>query len=168
MTQIIIREASVEDADEIARVHTLAWQETYAYAFGVEALAEINQQRRAEGWAKILAGEYEGDGTEKVVVVAEAPSQKVFGFASMGRDQDNPTLELRQLYAIYLLQSHQQRGLGRQLLQTIIADQPASLWVLRGNDRAINFYRRQGFEFDGTERTEEFFKLPAHELRMVR
>lgn len=65
MTQIIIREASVEDADEIARVHTLAWQETYAYAFGVEALAGINQQRSAEGWAKILSGEYEGDGSER-------------------------------------------------------------------------------------------------------
>lgn len=95
MTQIIIREASIEDAEEIARVHTLAWQETYAYAFGAEALAGIDQQRRQAGWAKILAGEYAGDGTEKVVVVSEASSRTLFGFASMGKDQDNPAHELR-------------------------------------------------------------------------
>jgi len=53
------------------------------------------------------------------------------------------------------------------MLDAVLRDDPAQLWVLRGNIRAIAFYERNGFVADGTE-----FIDPAEpnlvELRMIR
>ena len=54
--------------------------------------------------------------------------------------------------------------MGYALLKAAIGDEPAYLWVLDGNPRAIDFYERQGFRFDGTRKTEPV----GVERRMVR
>ena len=41
-----------------------------------------------------------------------------------------------------------------------------ALWVLEGNERAIGFYERYGFCFDG-ESAEIMLGTPRRELRMV-
>jgi ribosomal protein S18 acetylase RimI-like enzyme len=40
-------------------------------------------------------------------------------------------------------------GFGYALCSAAIGDSPAYLWVLDQNARAIRFYERQGFTFDG-------------------
>ncbi len=45
-----------------------------------------------------------------------------------------------------------------------IGSASAYLWVLDGNERAIEFYERQGFRFDGTSKVEPV----GVERRMVR
>ncbi len=45
-----------------------------------------------------------------------------------------------------------------------IGDSAAYLWVLDGNARAIRFYERHGFAFDGTTKREDV----GLERRMVR
>ena len=42
-----------------------------------------------------------------------------------------------------------------------------ALWVLKGNERAIRFYEKHSFTFDGTEQTDLMGK-PVTELRMIR
>lgn len=41
-----------------------------------------------------------------------------------------------------------------------------AVWVLKGNERAIKFYERYGFRFDGTEQ-EIKLGTPSTELKMV-
>ena len=41
-----------------------------------------------------------------------------------------------------------------------------AVWVLKGNERAIKFYERYGFRFDGTEQ-EIMLGTPNTELRMI-
>ena len=41
-----------------------------------------------------------------------------------------------------------------------------AVWVLKGNERAIKFYERYGFRFDGTEQ-EIKLGTPNTELRMM-
>lgn len=41
-----------------------------------------------------------------------------------------------------------------------------ALWVLKGNERAIRFYERYGFRFDGTAETIHL-GTPNTELRMI-
>ena len=41
-----------------------------------------------------------------------------------------------------------------------------TLWVLKGNARAISFYERHGFKFDGATKTDERDGFSLHELRM--
>jgi ribosomal protein S18 acetylase RimI-like enzyme len=52
------------------------------------------------------------------------------------------------------------------LLDVAIGREAASLWVLEGNERAMAFYRRNGFTADGARADEEFFGVS--EIRMVR
>jgi 2-(1,2-epoxy-1,2-dihydrophenyl)acetyl-CoA isomerase len=58
-------------------------------------------------------------------------------------------------------------GVAGDLIRTALdPTTPCSLWVFEENPRAQTFYRRHGFELDGTRRTEAF--TPAMEVRMVR
>lgn len=41
-----------------------------------------------------------------------------------------------------------------------------AVWVLKGNDKAIRFYEKYGFRFDGTEK-EIMLGMPNTELRMI-
>lgn len=62
--------------------------------------------------------------------------------------------------------------LERQTLEKCIAiahkwpDNILVAWVLKGNERAIRFYERFGFHFDGTE-AEIMLGTPNAELRMI-
>ena len=57
-------------------------------------------------------------------------------------------LELHKLYALPRALG---RGVGQAMLDTVIGQQPAYLWVMAGNPRAEAFYRRNGFVPDGLE-----------------
>ena len=54
-------------------------------------------------------------------------------------------------------------GAGRALLDAVVGDEPASLWVVNPNPRAQAFYRKAGFVPDGMIKDEG---IP--EIRMMR
>jgi ribosomal protein S18 acetylase RimI-like enzyme len=43
---------------------------------------------------------------------------------------------------------------GQALLDATLGTDPAMLWVAKENPRAIAFYRRNGFRFDGAEQID--------------
>lgn len=98
--------------------------------------------RRTEKWAGAIEA-----GMVRWIALNPDPSvsveDRVIGFSSPGpsRDEDAPTpLEL---YAIYVREKWWGSGLGYRLLDVAIGKEPASLWVLEGNQRARAFYRRR-------------------------
>ena len=72
-----------------------------------------------------------------------------------------------ELTLLYVLAAEQGRRTGLHLLRLAVGDAPCFLWVVDGNDRAVDFYRRQGFELDGARREQAAHGL-LPELRMVR
>ncbi len=50
--------------------------------------------------------------------------------------------------------------------QKLSAYSKIAVWVLKANERAIRFYERYGFRFDGTEQ-EIMLGTPNTELRMI-
>ena len=52
-------------------------------------------------------------------------------------------------------------------MQGLLFARKAYLWVLRENDRAIRFYEKNGFRFDGGEKTV-LRAAPIHEKRYSR
>ena len=155
-----VRRATVEDAEAIGRVHYLAHVETYTGHFPPEIIEGNPPERRANMWRQVI-GEHLGD-----VWVAEHEDE-IVGFASTGPPRDEKPPRDIELATMYLLAAHQGHGLGQALLDAALGNRPASLWVLDENPKAIAFYRRNGFETDGAEKTDREYGN-IREIRLVR
>jgi ribosomal protein S18 acetylase RimI-like enzyme len=150
-----IRIAQLADAPAIARVHILTWQIAYHGLLPAALLDNLSLNQRTVEWQEILAN---GGGHPFVCTHDET----IVGFASCGRGRDEDLAEecAGELYAIYLDPAYWQQGYGRALLDTVLAFLETqgyllvTLWVLAGNQRAIDFYERAGFVADGAIKTE--------------
>ena len=130
--RIRVRQAVDSDARGIAHVHVDSWRSTYAGIVPAEHLAGLDYGAREANWHRILADRRQN------AFVAEDRDGRVVGFSSGGPERSGDTAYPAELYAIYLFQSHQRRGLGRRLTAAL-ADwflnrgwQSMLLWVLRG------------------------------------
>jgi ribosomal protein S18 acetylase RimI-like enzyme len=72
---------------------------------------------------------------------------------SLGLDGQEPPRD-RQLFSIYVAAEHYGAGVGQALFDATADGGPAVLWVAKDNPRAVAFYRRNGFDFDGTEQAD--------------
>lgn len=155
---LTVRAALPEDAEAFAACHLACWREAYEELWGAERFDEFDEQRMAVRRRK----EIESGIADHYLVEAD---DAVVGIAIAGPNRDDDTPAPRELYAIYVRQSHQGTGLADDLLQAALGDGPASLWVYRDNPRASAFYVHHNFIPDGDERADSVGIL---EIRMVR
>lgn len=141
-------------------VHWKAWQEAYTGLIDQDFLDGRSLEQSVEAARNHV-----------VNTLIAKEGERVIGFVVYGpyRWEDLP--ETGEVLAIYTLRKYYGRGVGHALMETALAalaDYPqVALWVLKGNERAIRFYEKHGFTFDGTEQTDLMGK-PVTELRMVR
>jgi GNAT superfamily N-acetyltransferase len=133
--QFIVREATADDANSIAQVHVDAWRSTYQSLITDDILDSLSYEQRSSFWlAKISELETPG-----FILIAEDPQYGLIGFASGGRNRDEPDSFQGELYAIYLRDHYQRRGVGRSLLSraaNCLRDQGLTsmiVWVLEEN-----------------------------------
>jgi GNAT superfamily N-acetyltransferase len=152
----VIRPATPEDAEAVARVHVETWRAAYAHALSAEGLASLSVTQRAEIHRR------------SPPVVAEVDGE-IVGFVSVGPGSDPDTDG--ELYAIYVLPDRWGGGVGRALMQAgedrlrELGHQHAILWVLEDNPRARRFYEAGGWTPDGKRRPIEIFGQPVPEIR---
>ena len=95
--------------------------------------------------------------------------KKVVGFISYGNFRDE-TVQAGEIIALYVLKDYYGKGVSKQLMHAafVALDQFSEiyLWVLKENKRAIAFYQKMGFTFDGQEKILKLGK-PVKELRMM-
>lgn len=136
-----IRQAAMEDLADAVRARNLAWRQSYPLTEDDFARRETRFEAQVEAWQHSAA-----NGCYFWVVVDTADNNRIVGVAN-ARAADDPqaptTLELQMMY---LLDVAKGSGIADRLLEMTIGDAPAHLWVVDGNDRAIAFYRRHGFE----------------------
>jgi L-amino acid N-acyltransferase YncA len=138
----VVRPAVAADAAGIHAVHRASWLETYSHLVDPAVI----ERRYAD--AELWRARWLGLIANGVVRVAERDGRVVgWAYATSGRDGDAPCD--RVLEGIYLLAEAHGSGLGQALLDAVLGDEPAFLWVADGNPRAEAFYRRNGFERDG-------------------
>jgi ribosomal protein S18 acetylase RimI-like enzyme len=163
----MIRKATVNDARAIAEVHVKSWQAAYRGLLPEDFLQSLSVDRREEQWKRGVQN------PKQVLLVYEEENQVVAfcGFAP-SRDDDVDKTTTAELGTIYALETVWSQGIGKMLWQEAIklmrekGFAEVTLWVLKGNDRAIKFYERQGMIFDGTTKTERLNETPElHELR---
>lgn len=158
-----LRPALVDDAEAMALMHVQSWRESYGHLLPPvffekqeAALPDRIQRYRdyiVAGHSRMLAHDPDG------LLVG-------IGAAGPGRDEDSPSG--RELFMLYTLERVHGRGVGQALVDALIGDGPAYLWVLDHNPRAQAFYRRNGFVPDGKRQLcdPSWYSLPEH--RMVR
>jgi GNAT superfamily N-acetyltransferase len=140
-----IRPATPADAEAIARVHVQSWREAYAGIVPDPVLETLSVERRTMMWLEITTTRTRSS----FVYVAEDPTAGIVGFASGGAQRDKGIDYAGEVYALYLLQSHQKQGLGRQLFQAVIerlraaGHQSILVWVLAQN-LSRYFYEKMG------------------------
>jgi L-amino acid N-acyltransferase YncA len=145
MVRVHIREANVSDAAAIAKVHVDSWRTTYTGVVPDEYLAQLSYEQRGQVWRDILSTH----GAKEFVYVAEAESSNIIGFASGGPERSGNPVYKGELYAIYLLEGYQRKGIGGQLAQAIVKRlvqegfQSMLVWVL-ANSPSQDFYSALG------------------------
>ena len=148
MSPIRIREAVPADAGPLARVHVDTWRTAYSGIVPADHLAGLSYEARESRWNDIFAANQPATST----FVAETGEGEIVGFASGGPERQGDPTYFGEVYAVYVLQDHQRRGVGRHLTVAVIGrlrrDGFASmlLWVLEDNAPARRFYESMGGE----------------------
>lgn len=147
------------DMDGKGYVHHRSWQETYRGLIDDSYLDGMTLEKCvkiAHRWS------------DNILVAKDG--ERIVGFAGYGAYRDDSLTDTGEIYAIYLLSEYHGQKIGYALMNAAVEklrDYPAvAVWVLKGNDRAISFYERYGFVFDGTE-ADVMLGTPNKELRMI-
>ena len=144
-----IREATLEDADAIDRVHVQAWQRGYLDFVAPEDMigARYPQDERVERWRERIA-----DGAIRTWVYDV--DGHVAGFAAAGDGH---------LWALYVDPPAQGAGVGTALLrhaEAALRDQgarEATLSVFAANEHGRRFYEARGWRLiEGSEEQGEY------------
>jgi GNAT superfamily N-acetyltransferase len=158
---IEVRPAIAADARGIAEVHVRAWREAYAHLLPGDALARLSVDQRELRWNEILSL------PDSAIYVA-TEGELIVGFAGVGPGRDDDSPRALELQSIYVLASHYGTGAGQLLLDRVVADAPATLWVADDNPRARAFYARNGFQPDGATKVGQLAGNDVLEARLVR
>lgn len=159
------REPASGDAAAIADLHVSTWREAYAHLLPEDYFSEEYVEGRHRMWNHVLTHPRE----DVTVRIAETDGS-IIGFAwvgpGIGQNGDGPPRD-RQLYALYVSAAHDGSGAGQALLDETLGTRLALLWVAKENPRAIAFYLRNGFTFDGVEQIDPRAPMIT-DARMVR
>lgn len=164
MSQPALRRATIGDAPVIAEVQVASWHTTYRGLIPDETLDALDLDARTERWREALPA------PEQVTFVAETGedgARTVIGFAAGGPNRaEAPPFDAfsGELYAIYLLASHQRGGTGGRLVRALAAallelgHRSMIVWVLEANP-ARGFYERLGGRFVGAQEIKIFGRM---------
>jgi len=140
---VSVRLATPDDADAIERVRTDTWRAAYRGLMPDQVLDRLGYDgtQRREFMSRTRPDRFE--------LVAEH-SREVIGFVNAGRSRDQDAAYPGEIYAIYVLPSHQGHGHGAQLMGFAARELLARgwhamiIWVLRDNHPSRRFYERMG------------------------
>ena len=163
---MLIRKALLQDAQAIAKVHVDSWRTTYAKIVSSEFLESLAYEQREKMWISILS---EPAG-QTFIFVAKTTERQVVGFVSAGplRQGESDDAYQGEIYALYLLQSYQRQGIGRDLFRAAVTELNRRgmlsllIWVLAANP-ARAFYEAMG----GTYVREKEIKIGDQRLGEV-
>ena len=142
-----IRRALSSDAPGIARVDVESWRSTYVGLVPADLLASYDYGERERARRRLIADE------SRVTYVAEHRRDGIVGFLSGGPARMDDMPYAGELYAIYLLEQYQRRGIGRRLVGELciwlLTQDLTSMytWVLEENPSRHFYESLGGIEF---------------------
>lgn len=146
-----IRKAEPKDAYGIARVRVNSWRTTYRGIVPTDFLLKLGSN--AIEWSEKVRGALAKHEVKGYVATVE---DEIVGFVLYGeeRTRDYPDYQ-NEVYAIYILESHQRNGIGSLLLERAIGEMSNHgliIWALELNPYRTFYERREGQVIDAKER----------------
>ncbi len=160
MCKYLIKEMeSEEEINGKAYVHYKTWHETYTNLVDAAYMESVTLEKCikiAHKWPENILVAKDGD--------------KVIGFVGYGAYHDDTLPGHGEVFAIYVLEEYHGLKVGYALMNAALDKlsdyNKIAVWVLKGNEKAIRFYERYGYRFDGTE-AEIKLGTPNTEQRMI-
>ena len=144
MNIIIKRMETDEEIKGKTFVHFQSWQEAYS---GIVKQAYLDERT-------IEKCEEMAQNTMDNTIIA-IDGECVVGFVQYGKYSYGDLENAGEIIALYVLADYYGRGIGYRLMQEAmqyLSGYPQiALFVIKENQRAIEFYTRYGFRFDGQE-----------------
>jgi len=143
----IIRKREYKDIEGIAKVVTLAWQQTYRGIINDDFLDELSENE--DDRIKKAQAEFEDDDGYFVVEV----DNKVVGFVRVGESSEEYN-KVGEVFSLYLIQDFKGYGFGRKLLTLALETlkqrgyKEAVLGCIEKN-KSNGFYQHMGGELIG-------------------
>lgn len=171
-----VRSATREDAPTLAALHRVTWRAGYSELLPAGALDALEAPRVQQAWADTIEGgatvliATEGADPVGFVVAGPAPEEDV-----AAADGTLPSDAARTVLVSTLLVEPRwgRRGHGGRLLGAAAAalrDAGATrgiVWIPAEDPASLSFYRRAGWNPDGTVRTLDAHGRPLRELRLT-
>ncbi|MGG0791620.1 GNAT family N-acetyltransferase [Peribacillus simplex] len=141
---MIIREATVADAEGIAKVHVDCWRTTYKDIISEKFLKNLSYEQRTKLWVNNISKE------DNSVFVVENEDRRIVGFAdgSSVKSGEYPGYD-GDVTSIYILKELQGLGIGKKLMKSLFAEfkslnfHSAIVKVLEKNS-SCHFYEAMG------------------------
>ncbi|MCD5323204.1 MULTISPECIES: GNAT family N-acetyltransferase [Pontibacillus] len=137
-----IRKAKMGDGRNVAKVQVDTWKTTYKGVVPDQVLEKMTYDSREKQWKGIIE--------TQSIYVAETAEGEIVGFSNGGKERSGKYEGYEgELYAIYIRDEHQNKGLGRKLVRPVVEDllkegiSSMVVLVLRENP-ACRFYESLG------------------------
>ncbi|KAA0561246.1 N-acetyltransferase family protein [Rossellomorea aquimaris] len=137
MKNFRIRKANLQDSPGLASVHINSWRTTYKGIVSEEYLQSLSIEEREQKWVQILSGSHH-------TYVCEVDDGEIIGFVSFGKERSGEYEG--ELYAIYLLEEYQGKGIGKELFGIAATGLKKRgynsmwIWVLKENPSKHFYY----------------------------
>ena len=155
---LLVRPATAADLDAVRALLHVTWHQVYDGILGPDSVDEVTARWHAEA---LLAGQLDAP-RSSFLVACDGGLLVGHGFAYM---REPATLVISRLY---VLPSHQGRGIGLLLLGALQELHPEAgtlrLFTAAENPRAVAFYRREGFAVveEGIEEGARVLHMEKH------
>jgi GNAT superfamily N-acetyltransferase len=169
-----VRAAVLDDAERLAEINRLTWQDAYAGIVPDTYLETLEPEKLRARWVARIE-----DPADRVSLVAEVDGQ-VASYAVAGpyRVQQDAEPEdtdgWGELYALYTDPDLQGRGAGLAVHDAALealsgqGHEVVALWVLRDNTRTRRWYGERGWRPDGASSEWLGAGVPLDEIRLTR
>jgi ribosomal protein S18 acetylase RimI-like enzyme len=161
----MLRRATEDDAERIARLHVASWRTTYGRELPADFLDRQDVGARSSLWQGYLR--------QGVAVVLAEDGAELIGFVACGPVREGESgCGVWQIYTLHVSPPRQRQGIGGTLFTSAVGlarEQGAAelvLWVVDSNSGARSFYESRGMECDGERRERPVGE--DHQLHTVR
>jgi GNAT superfamily N-acetyltransferase len=171
MTFLSIRRAQINDIPILARLHIVAWRESYTGWMPSDVLANLDPEDWEMRWRTQMSAAA-ADPAHAIFLALDASGEPA-GFGACRRQTSQKLLPLGydgEIVSLYLLRRIQGQGMGRRLVGEMASHLidhgclACGFWVFRASQHARAFYERLGAEPTGIEGVWEVFGMTLPDM----